>query len=296
MIDIIVTLEEKGMRLDKFVQAHVSDFSRTHIQKLIKDGAVTVNEKKVTVHNFLKQGAVVNIDAQAPKILEVVPNPAVKFDVVYEDSAYIILNKPTGVVVHQAEGHKESDTLVNGLLAKYPEIAHVGDDPLRPGIVHRLDRDASGIMVIARTPEMFHHLVAQFKKHEVKKEYRVLVRGDIGNSEGIINTPLKRREGKGTMTTHESEEEGKPAITEFVTLKAEPHRSLLQVQTKTGLMHQIRAHLSSIGHSIVGDMLYGHQQGDDNKRLMLHALKLGFTDLGGEWKEFEAPAPKEFSL
>lgn len=295
---IVVKQEHVGWRLDKLLKEHYPDYSRSFVQKAIENGQVSVNGKKVAVHHFLKEGDKVEVNIEGPKELIVEANPAVKLDVITETGDFIVINKPSGLVVHQGEGHKEADTLVNGLLAHYPEIGKVGDDPLRPGIVHRLDADASGMMVVARTQDMFDHLKKQFKTHQVEKEYLALVHGQVSPSDGVIEFALEK---KGTkMVARPKGGEGKEAVTEYEKIPLGPpfrkgevrDVSLLKIRIHTGRTHQIRVHLFALGHPIVGDKLYGKTS--ETSRLMLHARKIGFRDLEDKWREFEVSTPKEF--
>ncbi len=291
-----VSSEEKGMRLDKFVPVHFPDFSRTHIQEAIKKGEVRVNDKKVTPHHFLKEGDAVSMEIADPTVFTITPNAEVYFNVLEETPDYLIINKPAGLVVHQGGGHPTPDTLVNGLVGRYPEIVSIGPDPIRPGMVHRLDRDVSGVMVIARTQPMYDHLVAQFGNHTIQKEYTALVRGVPKAGSGVITAPIGRTNKTGTSIV---DEEGKDAVTEYEVLKSWNSAALLKIVTKTGRMHQIRLHLAHIGHPILGDTIYGKTISKElhikrETRLMLHATKLGFHDLQGQWREYHAILPVEF--
>ena len=245
--------------------------------------------------------------------------------IIHEEPDFIVINKPAGLVVHQAEGHKAPDTLVNGLLARYPEIARVGDDLIRPGIMHRLDGDVSGVMVIARTQDMFDHLKKQFKVHEVEKEYVAAVEGVGQPPQGTIEFAIARKGAK--MVARPKGEEGRKAVTEYETIPWSSLRglrlgsedaaisrgaeiatprlrvgarddkvSLLRIITHTGRTHQIRVHLKAKGWPIVGDRLYGSKLSKVSKlseasRLMLHARKLVFKDLTGKKREFIIEPP-----
>ncbi|MDP3245315.1 MAG: RluA family pseudouridine synthase [bacterium] len=344
---------DAAKRLDKFLKEQHPDFSRAFLQKAIQAGQVLVNGKKTAVHFFLKIGDEVEIKIQTPKEIEIKANPAVeilpkcptslrqaqgilpersgaesKACLIHEEPNFLVINKPAGLVVHQAEGHKEPDTLVNGLLARYPEIAKVGDDLLRPGIVHRLDKEASGVMVVARTQTMFDHLKSQFKLRQTKKEYLALVYGQVSPPQGTIEFALEKKGAK--MVARAKGGGGKEAMTEYEVIAPSPQSppikgveektvfsplvgrggnlTLLRLITHTGRTHQIRVHLFALGHPIVGDKLYSlsgaersrralrQAQGIISGRLMLHAQKLGFYDLAEKWREFEAPTPQEFKF
>ncbi|MBI4135256.1 guanylate kinase [Candidatus Uhrbacteria bacterium] len=294
-----ITAEEHKMRLDKFLKMRFPEFSRAHLQKLVGNGQVQVNGKTATAHHFLKTGDTVEATVEElPEIL-VTPNPEVRFEVLQEEKDFVAINKPAGLVVHQGEGHRGADTLANGLLARYPEIARVGDDLMRPGIVHRLDADVSGVMVVARTQDMFDHLKKQFKVHEVEKEYVAVVNGAVIPPQGVIEFAVARRGTK--MVARPKGAQGKKAVTEYEviehknikTLKHE-NMTLLKIVTHTGRTHQIRVHLKAKGWPIVGDRLYGSKaskssEAGKSSRLMLHARRLAFRDLKSERQEFTCP-------
>ena len=317
-MQIIVKAEHAQMRLDVFLKEHFLDLSRARLQKLVKEGQVRVNGERVIPHHFLREGDEVEATVEPSEELLVVPNPSVSFAVLHEESDFLIINKPAGLVVHQGEGHKTPDTLANGLLARYPEIGKVGDDPIRPGIMHRLDGDVSGVIVIARTQDMFDHLKKQFKTHTIEKEYRALVYGKVTPAHGVIDFAIARKGAKMVarpkrpplnLPLPKGEKNwGKSAVTEYETIKAAGHQSnstaynttLLKVIIHTGRTHQIRVHLFAIDHPIVGDQLYEYRPASnrtknvESKRLMLHARRLAFKDLKGERREFIIEPPEEF--
>lgn len=240
-----------------------------------------------------------------------------------ENNDYLIINKPAGLIVHGGP-HINEKTLVDWLLKKYPKIKEVGEDPYRPGIVHRLDKEASGLMIIVKNNKAFNYFKNQFKKRKVKKEYLILAFGKIEKDEGIIDFPINRSSGghkmaaipKSIKNFNDSEEalddknsfnnisnrsqgnvkaleESREAITEFVVLKRYVNFTLLQIKMKTGRTHQIRVHFSAYGHPLLGDNLYGHKKTKIKNaklnigRIFLMANKLKFTDPSGEKKEFE---------
>jgi 23S rRNA pseudouridine1911/1915/1917 synthase len=232
--------------------------------------------------------------------------------IIYENADFLVVNKPAGLVMHAAkvnpkkridEGKKAEPTLVDWLLAHYSEIKSVGDDPaLRPGIVHRLDKETSGIMLVARNQESFERLKKLFQDHAIHKTYLALVFGVPKNESGTIDAPIGIKNGTLKRSIR-SEKMAKPAVTDYRVIKKfaaseenEKSFSLLEVKPKTGRTHQIRVHLASIGHPIVGDRLYGPKkaQPDFATRMMLHATSLEFSDEKGRRFEFEAPPPKDF--
>ncbi|MFH1866555.1 MAG: RluA family pseudouridine synthase [Patescibacteria group bacterium] len=285
-------------RLDKFLVQHLGQMSRSYLQKAIKKGKVLVDQKKVTVHRWLKQGEIISFDIEEQLKPRLNPNKKIKFKVLADSTYYLVIDKPEGLVVHPATGVNEP-TLVDGLVAYYPTIKDLGNDPLRPGIVHRLDRDVSGLMVIAKTEPMFIHLKNQFKERLVHKEYTGLVMGQIASPAGIIDFPLARSKTKhGKIAARPKNAEGIDAITKFEVLKKYSHTTLLKIEIETGRTHQIRAHLAALGYPLMGDKVYRPTKGRSVKkikRLFLHASTLAFTDLEGKQQLFTSPLPKELN-
>ncbi|MFH1291618.1 MAG: RNA pseudouridine synthase [bacterium] len=225
-----------------------------------------------------------------------------KLKVVDETPDYLVVNKPTGVLVHPTSAD-EPNTLTKQLLQKYPELKNVGEDKMRPGIVHRLDKDASGLMVVARTQPMFELLKKQFQERQVEKEYLVLVHGKVVADTNEINFPLKRSKN-GRMASIPKTKRGEPtdigrqSKTEFWVEKRFINFTLLRVKIFTGRTHQIRAHMLAYGHPVVGDLLYYQKKQSrkwDDKlgRLFLHCVKLGFNDPNGQKQNFELNLQKE---
>lgn len=221
--------------------------------------------------------------------------------IIYEDEHLLAVVKPAGLLVHTAENESEEPTLVRWLVARYPSLRKVGDDPrTRPGIVHRLDKDTSGVMVVAKTQQSFEHLKSLFQKHEVQKTYLALVFGKPKKTRGVIDAPIGIKSGT-TKRSVRSSKMAKNAIT-FYTVKkvfvsGGETFSLLEVKPKTGRTHQIRVHLASLGHAVVGDCLYGPKRKPKcARRLMLHALSLEFTSIDGKRLRIEAEPPAEFIM
>jgi 23S rRNA pseudouridine1911/1915/1917 synthase len=215
-----------------------------------------------------------------------------KIQFIFEDENFLVLDKPAGLEV-AAEIKKTEPTLVNWLVAKYPAIAKVGL-PSRPGIVHRLDKAASGLLVIAKTQAAFESLIKQFKERKIKKEYIVLVHGLVKKDEGVIEFPISRTRS-GRFAALPKGSEGREAITEYEVVKRFRNFTLLKVKIRTGRTHQIRVHLHALGHSVVGDKLYKQKRIKKIPldRLFLHASTLGFYDLNNKWKEFKSDLPDE---
>jgi len=293
-----VTAEEVGQRLDIFLTAKINGVSRSRLQKLVKDGSVTVNGKAVTPHLALREDDIVSYpdDAAAPPAA-LVPRPDLPLDIVHEDPNVLVINKPTGQLVHPAAG--ETDTLANALLGHYPDIAAVGESPDRPGIVHRLDKDASGLLVVAKSQEAFDGLKRQFQAHEVTKEYVVLVAGRPPEDEGTVELAIGRSSGGGKMAAHVTPQEGdREAVTHYRVEEEVPGASLLSVSTETGRTHQIRVHLNAIGCPVAGDTLYGLKSKSriNAPRLFLHCRRLAFTHPTTKKPlEFTSPLPPDLA-
>lgn len=289
-----ITEDNSKKRLDQFLSGQFSNISRSFIQKTIKQGKVLVNDKQKTPHYQLKPGDTVAVFFKGPEPLKLEPEDPSTLDIIYEDENLVVLNKPAGPVVHPTDSHPKG-TLANALVAKYPELKEVGENPLRPGIVHRLDRDVSGLMVVARNQESFEHLKKQFKNRQVLKEYTALVHGTPPEHHGTIDLPISRSKTKpGRMAAQTQDIEAKKAETEYEVMEKYNHHTLLKVTPKTGRTHQIRVHLNAIGCPIVGDALYKPRKLKlaDLGRIFLHASRLKFSDPKGNKKEFISELPK----
>ena len=280
-------------RLDKFLVAQLG-VVRNQVQHLIRDRFVTVNGKAASVHQWLHEGDVVVV-SERPKVTVPIP----KLTIVAETDNWMIVDKPVGVLVHPAI-NSPFPRLTDALLAYYPPIAEVGD-PERPGIVHRLDRDVSGLLVVAKTVEMFEHLKTQFKEKQIDKRYTGLVEGAMEDDVGVVNFPISRSKTfKGRMAAHPSGDEGKAAETRFTVLERFPHLTLVELQPITGRMHQLRVHMKALGHPLVGDTLYGRRvQGKPIEqplgRIFLQATSLSFTDIDGTPQKFTLPLCDELT-
>ena len=218
--------------------------------------------------------------------------------IIYEDNNLLVVNKPSGLITHPKNADDHQDSLTGWLVEKYPEIKTVGEDTLRPGLVHRLDKDTSGLLVIAKTQDSFYYLKSLFQDKKIKKFYLALVHGKPKESKGIIDAPMGRIGMKRTTQLHSKKKlkDEKSAITEYGTLKNFRDFTLLEVSPHTGRTHQIRVHLKSIGNPITGDPLYGHKNKNGSKesdRLFLHAYKLQFISPDGKSLAFEADLPED---
>ena len=289
---ISFTVERGGERLDKVIPAHAPDLSRAVVQRLIKAGQVTVNGRPSKPSYRAQEGdaIVVRVPAELPE--PVVPED-IPLDVIYEDDALLVVNKPAGMVVHPALGHA-SGTLVNAVLAYCPEVADVGGLE-RAGIVHRLDKDTSGLILIARDEATRAALQRQFKRRQVAKIYLALVEGQIYPREGIIEAPVGRdkRQRKRMAVVRR----GREARTEYRAIEYFVDHTLLEVRPTTGRTHQVRVHLAWLGYPIVGDTVYGRRrQRLLRNRHFLHAARLRFSHpTTGEEVQFKAPLPPKLA-
>ncbi|MBI2484496.1 RluA family pseudouridine synthase [Candidatus Uhrbacteria bacterium] len=295
---ITIGPDQAGKRVDRILQEICSDISRSQIQKQFFDmGLVRIGDKTLTKHYRVKSGDVIDAQEIASRVLahdgsargvEVAPA------ILFEHDAYIVLNKPSGLLVHPTAQSQEY-TVVDFLLSYYPPIKKVGDDPLRPGIVHRLDKDASGVMVAAKTQEAFDVLKKQFKLRQVKKEYLVLVYGEMPRSEGDITFSLGRSRHSPRIAA-KSSVGSRHAETHYVLEEHFSRYSLVRVTPRTGRTHQIRVHFFAYDHPVVGDPIYVPKKIKTltNTRLMLHATRLGFYDEKNQWQEYVCPPGKDF--
>lgn len=305
------TPENKGVRLDMFL-VDALGISRAQVQKLIHADLVTVNGKlpKKPGDPLNRDSAIAIADPDKEQIEEEVETgdsemQDLHIEVLADEPEYIVIHKPAGLLVHPTDAH-EQVTLTRWLLERYPEVATVGDDPMRPGIVHRLDREASGLMVVAKTQAMFEFLKLQFQNRTMAKEYIVLVHEVMERDHGIIDFAIDRGTD-GRMASRpkidllslqdvRNDQGGKDAITEYEVLKRFTRFTLLRVHLHTGRTHQIRVHMYAANHSVVGDTIYVNTKLNlrrDKKlgRLFLHAEKLSFDTREGERVSYHAPLP-----
>jgi 23S rRNA pseudouridine1911/1915/1917 synthase len=283
-----------GERIDRAV-ALLTGWSRADVQVLLARDAIVVDGRPVGKSHRLVVGTVIEVLDDPAVDMPPVGDAMVAVDVRYADDDVVVIAKPAGLVVHSGAGHADG-TLVNGLLARYPEMAVVGD-PLRPGIVHRLDRDTSGLLVVARTPHAYEHLVHEISARRVERRYVALAWGALSSPRGVIDAPIGRSTARRTrMAVRET---GKEARTEYEVRTAfhTPVCALLDCRLETGRTHQIRVHLSAIGHPIVGDATYGGARETIKlDRPFLHAARLAFDQPAtGERLEFDDPLPAELA-
>ena len=291
----VVAQEQAGQRLDHFLVAALDTLSRTAIQRMISDGQTLVNGHTSKAGYLLRSGDTIEIStrqrARHSPAIQLQPAPLA---IVYEDQDLLVVNKPAGLVVHPARGHS-GDTLLDMLLAHYPEMGQLEDNE-RPGIVHRLDKDTSGLLIVAKNMRAQAALVEQMKQHAIVKRYLALVEGVVSLDAGSIDAPIgrdPRYRQQMAITTAGSRE----ARTHFRVVERFSRHTLLLLQLETGRTHQIRVHLQAIGYPIVGDPVYGPTGKRDVlplSRQFLHAYQLAFTHpITGQHLELEAPLPED---
>ena len=290
MKEINFTIEESAKgRLDKVIAENVADLTRSQVQSLIKKGQILVNDAPTTNRYQVKPNDQVIIKLPDPVAIDVQPEK-MDLDIVYEDDDVIVVNKPQGMVVHPAPGH-DHGTLVNGLLAHTPLATINGE--LRPGIVHRIDKDTSGLLMVAKNDQALVSLSKQLKDKTNQRKYWAIVHGNIKEDTGTINAPIGRsKKDRKKMAINE---EGRPAVTHFKVLERFGEYTLIECQLETGRTHQIRVHLKYIGHPVAGDPLYGPRKTLKGYGQFLHAKLLGFKHpRTGEEMVFEADPPAIF--
>lgn len=297
--DIPVQLSEAGQRLDTFLSKKTG-ITRSQIKKLIERGSVQVDGKIKSQDYKVKSCEIISINIPESRKEELIAEP-IPLDVLYEDEYLIVVNKPAGMVVYPSAGHRQG-TLMNAIYYHCKKVATVGG-PLRPGVVHRLDKDTSGVMVIALNDEAYYRLIEQFKQKTINRRYIALVYKNLFEDEGEISFRIGRSPSdRKKMSTRVKE--GKEAITLWRVLERFAIATLIEVKLRTGRTHQIRVHFSSLGHPVLGDKTYGKKiELEINKgvkiffpRQMLHAELLGFIHpVTGQYIEFSAPLPEDMS-
>ena len=287
--EFVVSNKEDELRLDKFLAKANGDLSRNYIQQLIDKKLVLVNNKTEKKSYHLEQGD--EITLELPEAEEVkLKAEKIDFDVIYENENLVVLNKPAGLVVHPGAGHS-SGTLVNGLLEYCDDLSGI-NGKLRPGVVHRLDKDTSGAMVVAKNDQAHRNLAKQFKQREVKKTYLALVYGKLAHKRAKIDAAIGR-DSKNRKKMAVTSKNSKRAVSNFEVLSSNSDFSLLKVEIQTGRTHQIRVHLDYIDYPIVGDQKYGSKNSRNAvsglERQFLHAYQLGFKDpITDEFTQYQA--------
>lgn len=289
MTAVSFTITDESGRIDKVVSAHYADFTRSQVQNWLEAGHVTVNGKSVRPSYKVMLGDAIMVTPPEPEPLNAVPED-IPIDIVYEDDDVIVVNKPQGMVVHPAPGHPHG-TLVNAIL--YYCDLHAINDVIRPGIVHRIDKDTSGLLMVAKSKLALDSLSAQLKEKSNVREYLAIAHGNFTEDNGTVDAPLARspRDRKKIAVV----EGGRHAVTHFTVLEQFAHYSLIRCKLETGRTHQIRVHMASINHPLAGDPLYGPSRTLPGNGQFLHAATLGFKHpRTGEDMLFEAPVPAIF--
>ncbi|HDX9576562.1 TPA: RluA family pseudouridine synthase [Bacillus pseudomycoides] len=290
VVQVTVTEEQKNERIDKFVAEVNNEWSRSQVQQWIKDGVVTVNGKDVKGNYKVKTNDEITVTIPEPETLDILPED-MNLEIYYEDSDVLVVNKPRGMVVHPAPGHT-SGTLVNGLMYHCKDLSGI-NGVMRPGIVHRIDKDTSGLLMVAKNDMAHEALVNQLVEKTVTRRYQAIVHGVIPHDKGTIDAPIGRdKKERQSMTVDQN---GKHAVTHFRVLERFNNFTHVECQLETGRTHQIRVHMKYIGYPLAGDPKYGPKKTFDINGQALHAGILGFIHpRTGEYIEFEAPVPQIF--
>jgi len=286
----VFTADKAGFRLDKFVSENCPGLSRSQAQKLIDEGNVLVNGIAEKASHKTEAGEKIEITVPPPAATGLLPE-AIPVKIIYEDDDLLVIDKPAGLTVHPAPGHP-SHTLVNAVLSHLNEIEDDGE-VTRPGIVHRLDKDTSGVMLVAKNNVALANLADQFKARTVKKTYITLVKGILRPDKGVIDAPIGRDSGDRKKMAVTGESRGRAARTNYRVIRYVGKNTLLEIMPETGRTHQIRVHLAAIGYPVFGDITYGKKSAFLNRQF-LHAQKIGFNlPATGKWVEFESPLPED---
>ena len=289
----LVEAEDEGNRIDKYISSQFPDFSRSYIQKIIKDGKVFVNDKTIKASYKVTEGDNIYLEIPKLSIPDIIPEN-IPLDILHEDDDVIIVNKPKGMVVHPSAGHY-TGTLVNALLYHCKDNLSGINGIMRPGIVHRIDMDTTGSLIVCKNDKTHRAIAEQMKVHSITRRYRAIVHGTVKEDSGTINAPIGRHplERKKMAV---NEQNGKPAVTHYQVLKRFRQFTYIECELETGRTHQIRVHMASIHHPLLGDTVYGPSkcpyplQGQT-----LHAMTIGFLHPStGEYMEFSAPLPDYF--
>jgi 23S rRNA pseudouridine1911/1915/1917 synthase len=291
-IELVVPPHEARLRLDQFLAKRLPEFSRSRLQQLIRDRFVRLNNSTTRPRHIVRGGDKIELTEPPPEKVETLPE-AIPLEILFEDDDLIIINKPAGLVVHPGAGHREH-TLVNALLNHCAALSGIGGKE-RPGIVHRLDKETSGCLVVAKNDVTHRDLSKQFAARTVEKIYLALVAGKLPKTTGVIEEKIGRHpvdRKRMSATTFR----GRAAKTEYRVVRSSDRASLVECRLYSGRTHQIRVHLHHLGHPVLGDKVYAPRLTKDFPRQMLHAWKLGFRHpRTEEWKSFEAPLPDDFA-
>ena len=289
MTTLKITSDLVGLRIDKALALKLNNLTRNHILKLIDSDKIKVNGESCKPSYKLVLDDEITVEDEEPKELEL-KKEDLDLNIVYQDSDVLVINKPKGMVVHPGAGVSEH-TLVNGLLYEVDDLATI-NGVVRPGIVHRIDKDTSGLLMIAKNDKASLSLTEQLKNHECKRIYHALVHGEINEDRGRINAPISR--SKDDRKKMAVDKDGKVAITNFRVLKRFKNYTYIECKLETGRTHQIRVHLSYIGYPLVGDQVYGRRKTEDGGQF-LHAKTIGFVHpTTKKWMEFDSELPEYF--
>lgn len=289
-----VTREEQGDRIDRYLASRLPDYSRSFFQKLVGEGRVLVGDKPVKSNYKINEGDRVSLSVPDAVEPEIIPEP-IPLDILYEDASLLVINKPKGMVVHPCPGHY-SGTLVNALMYHCKDQLSGINGVMRPGIVHRIDQNTTGSLVVCKTDAAHRSLAEQLKVHSITRKYRAIVHGNLKEEEGTVNAPIGRHpvDRKKMAVNNRC---GRDAVTHYRVLERFGSFTYLECRLETGRTHQIRVHMASIGHPLLGDDVYGPSRcpipGLTGQTL--HAMTLGFIHPEtGTYMEFEAPLPEYF--
>lgn len=289
----IVEKESDNIRIDRFISEHLDDVSRSYIQKLIKDGLVTADLKPVKANYKVKEGERVEIALPEPVSLDIEPQN-IPLDILYEDNDVLLVNKPKDMVVHPSAGHMDG-TLVNALLYHCKDSLSSINGVMRPGIVHRIDKDTTGVLIICKNDKAHNCIADQLKVHSSTRKYHAIVWNNLKEDEGTVNAPIGRHpvDRKKMAINHKN---GKEAVTHYKVLERFGKYTYIECELETGRTHQIRVHMTSLGHPLLGDLVYGpDKQPFKTQGQVLHAKVFGFVHpTTGEYMEFETPLPEYF--
>lgn len=290
---IIIKAEYAGERIDSFLNENLEDLSRSYIQKLMKDGKILINGKSVKSSYKVNIGDEIMVTVPEPEELSIEPED-IPLDILYEDEDILVVNKPKGMVVHPSPGHY-SHTLVNAILYHCKGRLSGINGVIRPGIVHRIDMDTTGSLLICKNDQAHQILAEQLKEHCITRKYHAIVHGNFKEEKGCVNAPIGRHpRDRKKMSTKASN--GRPAVTHYKVLERFGSFTYIECELETGRTHQIRVHMSSIGHPILGDTVYGPAKCPFSLQgQTLHAKILGIHHPStGEYMEFDAPLPQYF--
>ena len=293
-LEFNVDASANNIRIARYLADQCPAHSRSYIQKLLKEEQVLVNGRVIKANYKTQSGDYIEFHIPDPEVLDILPEN-IPLDILYEDDYVLVVNKPKNMVVHPSAGHT-SGTLVNAVMAHCGEHLSGINGVLRPGIVHRIDKDTTGALLICKDDVVHRDLAEQLKEHSIKRRYRAVVQGNLKEDEGTVNAPVGRHPtDRKKMAINQKN--GKEEITHYKVLERFGQATYIECRLETGRTHQIRVHMASLGHPLLGDTVYGssknpyHLQGQ-----ALHAMILGFVHpITGEYLEFEAPLPEYFS-